>query len=38
MGKGEDESSVPKNTVSLKHARTESFCIGGFHLQKPVTP
>lgn len=37
-GKEKYESSVPKTTVSLKRARTGSFCIGGFHLQKPVTP
>lgn len=36
-GKEKDESSVPKTTVSLKRARTGSFCVGGFHLQKPVT-
>ena len=38
MGKEKDELPVPKTTVSLKHARTGSSCVGGFHLQKPVTP
>lgn len=30
MGKGKDESSGPKTTVSLKYAQTGFFCVGGW--------
>lgn len=39
-GEGKDESSVPKTTVSLKHAMPKlgsSVLVASLHLQKPVT-
>lgn len=38
MGEKKDELLVLKTTAALKHARTRSFCICHFHLQKPGCP
>lgn len=38
MEENKDELLDLKTTATLKHARTRSFCICHFHLQKPVCP